>query len=121
VFASGNDFSKYGLPLAAVIAGAFSVAYSLRFIAQVFFGPPPRNLPRAPHEPPLRMLIPSAVLVLTCLVVGVLPNFTLGPILQIAAQSILGGANTPSYDLRIWHGFNLPLAMSFLALVGGVL
>src|SRR5690606_25959809 len=24
-------------------------------------------------------------------------------------------------DLRVWHGFNLPLAMSFLALAGGVL
>src|SRR3546814_15826985 len=23
--------------------------------------------------------------------------------------------------LRVWHGFNLPLAMSFLALIGGIL
>ncbi|AEC19164.1 putative monovalent cation/H+ antiporter subunit A [Pusillimonas sp. T7-7] len=120
VFASGNDFSRYGLPLAAIIASAFSVAYSLRFVIQVFFGPPPRDLPRAPHEPPLRMLIPSAILVLTCLVVGILPSFTVGPFLHNAALSILGEA-TPEYDLRVWHGFNLPLAMSFLALIGGIL
>ncbi|MCC2596657.1 monovalent cation/H+ antiporter subunit A [Pusillimonas sp. MFBS29] len=120
VFASGNLFTSYGLPFAAVIASAFSVAYSLRFVVQVFFGPPPRDLPRAPHEPPLRMLIPSAVLVLTCLVVGILPSYTVGPFLHNATLSILGDA-TPVYDLRIWHGFNLPLAMSFVALAGGVL
>src|SRR3546814_10271015 len=117
--ASGTYFSRYGLPLAAIIASAFCVAYSLRFVIQVFFGPPPRDLPRAPHEPPLRMLIPSAILVLTCLVVGILPSFTLGPFLQNATVAILG-AETPAYDLRIWHGFNLPLAMSFLALIGGI-
>ena len=120
VFSGGNGLSQWGLPLAAIIAGAFSVAYSLRFLLQVFFGPPPRDLPRAPHEPPLRMLIPSAVLVLTCLVVGMLPSLTVGPFLHNATQAILGQA-MPAYDLRIWHGFNLPLFMSFLALLGGVL
>ncbi len=119
VFASGNWLNLYGLPIAAVIAGAFSVAYSLRFIVQVFFGPAPRDLPRAPHEPPLRMLIPSAILVLVCLVVGVIPSITLGPFLKNAIVAILG-ADTPAYDLRVWHGFNLPLAMSFLALAGGI-
>ncbi|HWK70610.1 MAG TPA: monovalent cation/H+ antiporter subunit A [Burkholderiaceae bacterium] len=119
VFVSGSWFNRVGLPVAAVIASAFSVAYSLRFVMQVFFGPAPRDLPRAPHEPPLRMLIPSAILVLTCLVVGMLPSFTLGPFLHNAALAILGEA-TPVYDLRIWHGFNLPLAMSFLALGGGI-
>src|SRR3546814_14916070 len=119
VFASGNWFNRFGLPIAAVIAGAFSVAYSLRFVMQVFFGPPPRDLPRAPHEPPLRMLIPSAILVLTCLVVGILPSFTLGPFLQNATVAILV-AETPAYDLRIWHGFNTPLALSLLALIRGI-
>jgi len=119
VFMSGNWFSRTALPAIAVAAGAFSVAYSLRFILQVFFGPAPRDLPRAPHEPPLRMLIPSAILVLTCLVVGMLPSYTLGPFLHNAVQAILG-ADMPQYDLRVWHGFNLPLAMSFLALGGGI-
>ncbi len=119
VFVSGSWETRYFLPIAAVIASAFSVAYSLRFITQVFFGPAPRDLPRAPHEPPLRMLIPSAILVLTCLVVGIIPSITLGPFLHNATVAILG-ADTPQYDLRLWHGFNLPLAMSFLAMAGGV-
>jgi multicomponent K+:H+ antiporter subunit A len=119
VFVSNQPLVRFALPAAAVVASAFSVAYSLRFITQVFFGPSPRDLPRAPHEPPLRMLIPSAILVLACLVVGILPGFTIGPFLHNAAISILG-AETPEYDLRVWHGFNLPLAMSFVALAGGI-
>ena len=46
-FVSGDWTTRVGLPLAATVAGAFSVAYSLRFILQVFFGPPATDLPRA--------------------------------------------------------------------------
>jgi multicomponent K+:H+ antiporter subunit A len=120
VFASGHAATRYGLPLLATVAGAFSVAYSLRFILQVFFGPKPSDsLPRAPHEPPLWMLLPSALLVFTCLIVGVLPSYTLGPLLYVAARAILH-TDMPEYNLAIWHGFNLPLLMSVLALAGGV-
>ena len=35
----------------ATLASVFAVAYSLRFIHDVFFGPPPTDLPREPHEP----------------------------------------------------------------------
>lgn len=108
------------LPVAAVIAGIFSVAYSLRFILQVFYGPAPHDLPRAPHEPPRWMLVPSALLVLACLLVGILPGLTVGPFLDNAAQAILG-VDKPAYSLAIWHGFNLPLLMSLVALIGGVL
>jgi len=111
---------EFVLPFMAVVASAFSVTYSLRFIKQVFFGPPATDLPRAPHEPPFWMLVPSGLLVLTCLVVGMLPKFTLGPLLETATLSILGN-DTPQYDLKVWHGLNLPLAMSFTALGGGIL
>ncbi|MBP6018255.1 MAG: monovalent cation/H+ antiporter subunit A [Burkholderiaceae bacterium] len=120
VFMGGGWLTRFALPAAAVCASAFSVAYSIRFIAQVFFGPAPHDLPRAPHEPPKLMLIPSTVLVLTCLVVGIIPSITVGPFLLNATQAILG-SSAPVFDLRIWHGFNLPLAMSFLALLGGML
>ena len=120
VYLSGNDFTRIGLPLLAVVASAFSVAYSLRFIGEVFFGPEASDLPRAPHEPPLMMLIPSAVLVLSCLVVGMIPSLLPGPFLHTAVESLLGD-ETPHYSLAIWHGFNLPLMMSLLALAGGIL
>jgi multicomponent K+:H+ antiporter subunit A len=114
-----NLFSDVALPAAAVVAGALSVAYSLRFVARVFFGPVPVNLPRAPHEPPRLMLIPSFILVIICLVVGVFPGYTVEPFLNTATAAILG-AHTPSYNLHVWHGLNLPLLMSFIALVAGI-
>ena len=120
VFVSGNTFARVGLPAIAVIASMFSVAYSLRFILQVFFGPPAKDLPRSPHEPPLWMLLPSALLVLTCLVVGIFPAQTIGPLLDTAAYSVLG-PNMPAYDLAVWHGVNLPLLMSLLAMAGGII
>jgi multicomponent K+:H+ antiporter subunit A len=120
IFISGEWWARMGLPLAATLAGAFSVAYSLRFILQVFFGPPATDLPRAPHEPPRWMLLPSALLVLICLIVGILPAITLGPFLDVAARSILG-THMPVYSLAVWHGLNLPLLMSLIALAAGAL
>jgi multicomponent K+:H+ antiporter subunit A len=108
------------VPLAATLGGICSVAYSLRFIHDVFFNGEPHDLPKPhPHEPPLLMKAPVALLVVICLVVGVLPAVTFGPMVQVAATAVLGHA-TPEYHLAIWHGFNLPLLMSAVALIGGV-
>ena len=109
------------LPTMATIASVFSVAYSLRFIHDVFFNGTPINLPKfPPHEPPRYMKIPVEVLVFCCLLVGMLPAFTIDSLLAVAAQASLGHA-LPEYDLAIWHGFNMPLLMSVLALIGGVI
>jgi multicomponent K+:H+ antiporter subunit A len=107
------------LPYLATIAGMFSVAYSVRFIHGVFFGPAPVGLPRTPREPPRWMRLPIELLVFTCVVVGVLPWYTVGPFLRIAARAVLG-PDTPQYNLAPWHGFTLPLLMSVVALAGGV-
>jgi multicomponent K+:H+ antiporter subunit A len=109
------------VPLAATFGGIFSVAYSLRFIHNVFFNGTPKKMPNPkPHEPPLLMKAPVALLVVACIVVGVAPALTFGPMVQVAATAVLG-APPPSYHLAIWHGFNLPLLMSALALGFGVL
>ncbi len=107
-------------PYVAVLASTFAVTYSLRFIHSVFFGAKPLDLPREPHEPPFWMRVPSMFLVLACLVVGIFPAATVGPYLLTAVQSVLG-TRTPVFSLAIWHGFNLPLIMSAVALVAGAL
>jgi multicomponent K+:H+ antiporter subunit A len=104
---------------AAVAMGIFSVVYSLRFIS-VFFGRMPPGLPKRPHEPPRWMRFPVECLVLLCIVVGVMPERVVGQVLNVAALSVLG-LRMPVYDLAIWHGFELPLLMSAIALAGGVL
>jgi multicomponent K+:H+ antiporter subunit A len=106
------------LPFVATAWGIFSVAYSLRFLHGAFFGPAPQGLPRVPHEPPRWMRFPIELLVLACLMVGVLPTLTVGPVLDIAVRSLLG-PETPTYSLAVWHGLNMALVMSLVALLGG--
>ncbi|RYY29366.1 MAG: monovalent cation/H+ antiporter subunit A [Sphingomonadales bacterium] len=106
------------LPVLATLALTFSVLYSVRFIHQCFFGPPPTDLPHQPEEAPPWMRLPVEILVLACLIIGVVPGLTVGPFLDSAVRSVLGGS-TPEYSLAIWHGFTAPLFLSMLALVAG--
>jgi len=107
------------LPAAATLAGIFAVAYSARFIHDVFFNGVPHDLPKyPPHEPPRFMKVPVEILAALCLLVGILPGLTVGPLLDLAATNVTG-ATLPHYSLTIWHGFNTPLFMSLVALGGG--
>jgi multicomponent K+:H+ antiporter subunit A len=106
------------LPVAATLAGVFTVAYSTRFVHDVFFGPAPQGLPKTPHEPPRWMKVPVEILVGLCLLVGLTPALTVDPLLRAAAGAVLQ-APLPEFSLSLWHGFNLPLLMSVVALVGG--
>lgn len=108
------------LPVAVTLGGIFSVAYSLRLVHDTFFNGPLGDVPnKHPHEPPLGMKLPSILLVVICLVVGLLPAATLGPVVHVAATA-MAGKPLPDYHLSLWHGFNLPLLMSAIALVAGV-
>jgi len=70
------------------------------------------------------MRLPVEVLVLLCVLVGLFPTLVIGP---AAGRRRAGGAvrrpvrAAAHYKLAIWHGFNLPLAMSMAATAGGVL
>ena len=118
VFLDRAGWLRWFLPLAATVAGTFSVIYSARFIHQTFFGPLATDLPHTPHDPNRWMLLPSGLLVAACLLVGILPELIVGGALDVATRAILG-AQTPEYSLAVWHGLNLPLAMSAIALVVG--
>ena len=147
VFIQATPWIDFSLPIIATIGGIFSVAYSARFVFDVFFGPPCRvaaptlgsdvsslppkgaatalgrpggsgGVPKKPHEPPHWMRVPAELLVLICLVVGVVPAWSVGPMLAAAAAPVVGG-ELPAYSLAVWHGFNLPLVMSMVALAGG--
>ena len=110
---------NWWLSIAALVMGIFAVVYSLRFIG-VFVGKLPTDLPKQPHEPPHWMRFPVECLVFLCLLVGIAPSLSIGPLLHQAVTSVLG-AQTPDYSLTIWHGFNLPFMMSLIALSGGIL
>ena len=108
------------VPALVTLAGVFSVAYSLRFVHDTYFNGPIGDVPNPhPHEPPLGMKLPAMLLVTMCIVVGLLPAITFGPLVHVAAGA-LTGQPLPDYHLSIWHGFNLPLLMSAIALAAGI-
>lgn len=114
----GGD-EDWSLSIAAVAMGIFSVAYSLRFIS-VFFGRPVIPLPKEPHEPPRWMRFPVELLVLLCVMVGIAPGPIVAPALTMGVASVLG-EQMPEFSLQVWHGFNIALLKSIVALVGGIL
>ncbi|TPE49254.1 monovalent cation/H+ antiporter subunit A [Amaricoccus solimangrovi] len=118
--AHDNSAFDQAMPWIALVASALAVAYSLRFIVSVFFGPTTTDCPRKPHEPPHWMRFPIEILVAICLLVGILPGATIAPYLRTAVVALLGDA-TPDYSLALWHGVNAPFVMSVIALVAGCL
>jgi multicomponent K+:H+ antiporter subunit A len=120
--ASMATMMKFGwlLPAAVTLAGILAVAYSWRFVHDVFFNGDPIDLPRTPHEPPQWMKLPVEILVALCLLVGIFPAITVEPILALAVTAVLQ-APPPAHDLAIWHGVSPAMWMSVIALFGGSL
>lgn len=106
----------------ATFAGIFAVAYSVRLVHGVFFdGPVGKNVPnKDAHEPTFGMRAPATLLAVLCILVGILPALLLENIVNSTARASTQIANFEGVHIAIWHGFNMPLLMSFIALIGGV-
>ncbi len=104
-------------PVAVTLGAMFSVAYSVRFIHDVFFDEP-HDLPHSPHKPPRYMRVPAELLAVVCVAVGIFPGHTVAPLVDVAARVVVGDT-LPPYRIALWHGFTLPLLMSFVAITGG--
>lgn len=110
---------RWAVPALAALAALFSVVYAVRLVHDMFFNGQPSGMPTSePHEPPLGMKAPVALLAAVCVLVGVAPALTLGPLVRVAAAAMLGHA-APDEQLAVWHGLNLPLLLSVVALAGG--
>jgi multicomponent K+:H+ antiporter subunit A len=108
------------VPLGAVLAAVFAVAYSIRMLLGVFWGQPAEDLPRSPHEPPVGMTLSPGFLMAVCVLVGIFPAFFAGPLIHAGAGAILG-PEMPAYHMAVWHGFNVALVLSMIGLAGGVI
>ncbi len=106
-------------PVLATLAAVFSVAYSLRYIFHVFFGPRKAVENTHPHDPPFGMWLPPAVLVLLVPLIGLFPETFAGALVRATAKAVIGGP-IPDFHLSLWHGFTPALAMSAIALGLGV-
>jgi len=108
------------LPVVVTLAGLFSVAYSLRLVHDTFFNGPLGEVPnRRPHDPPAGMRAPVVLLVAAAVAIALAPAAVAQPLVEVAAAAMLG-APLPAFHLAHWHGVNLPLAMSVVALGAGV-
>ncbi|MGR7996808.1 monovalent cation/H+ antiporter subunit A [Xanthobacter sp. ZOL 2024] len=111
----GLDFL---FPALATLAAVFSVAYSARFAIGTFLGPARHDYPHHPHDPPLGMWLPVAVLVVPVIAIGLFPDPVAGPLVALTAGAVIGGP-VPDYHLALWHGITPALVMSIIAFAGG--
>jgi len=107
------------LPGLGAVAAILGVAYSVRYVVEVYWGPEPSSFPRDPHEPRRGMRLPVELLIAVCVLVGLLPQAAAGGLVGVASAGALGAP--PEVHLALWHGFNLPLLLSGIGLVGGFL
>lgn len=109
--------------IVATLAGIFAVSYSIRLVHGVFFdGVVGKNVPnKNAHEPPLGMRLPAIILATLCILVGIFPALLAGTLVNSVTRASLMQPNFEGVHLAIWHGFNAPLVMSLIALIGGTL
>ena len=107
------------LPLLATAGALLSAAYSARLVFHVFFGKERHDYPHHPHDPPVGMWLPVALLVVPVVAIGLMPATFAGAIVERTALAAAGG-ELPSYYLSIWHGVTPALFMSAIALAGGL-
>ncbi len=109
--------------IVATLAGIFAVAYSIRLVHGVFFdGPIGKNVPnKEAHEPPFGMRAPATLLAVLCILVGLMPALLVEHIVNSTTRASTQLLQFEGTHLAIWHGFNLPLLMSAIALLGGII
>lgn len=112
-----------GSAIVATLAGIFAVAYSIRLVHGVFFdGPLGKQVPnKDAHEPAFGMRAPATFLAILCILVGLLPALLVEKIVNSTTQATTQNFAFEGTHLALWHGFNLPLLMSVIALLGGII
>lgn len=76
----------------ATLAACFSVAYSFRYIAHVFFGARRDDYPHPPHDPPVGMWLPPALLVVLVVAIGPVPRHRRRPVVAVVARAVTNAA-----------------------------
>ena len=106
----------------ATFAGIFAVAYSVRLVHGVFFdGPVGKDVPnKNAHEPAFGMRAPATLLAILCILIGILPALLIQNIVNSTTRASTQIASFEGVHIAIWHGFNMPLLMSAIALIGGI-
>jgi multicomponent Na+:H+ antiporter subunit A len=113
-------FANPWITAGVVVGSALTVAYGLRFIFSGFTTKAEEDVtdpvgPDAP-SPSGSFLFAPVVLVTVTVAAGLVPGLVDGTVVAAAAAL---DQNADVYHLALWHGFNLPLALSALAVAAG--
>ncbi|MFW5892576.1 MAG: hydrogen gas-evolving membrane-bound hydrogenase subunit E [Bacteroidota bacterium] len=93
------------------------VFLSLRLTFDIFWGKEP-SYPKKPLEPSIPLIMGPFFLVLFSLLLGLFPATMANPLTSNAITAISPGLD--AIKLKLWHGFNLVLLLSFLTVTLGV-
>ena len=108
---------RFFLLALAVISNAFVVMVTILVGLKPFFGSL-LPTPKFPHEAPLKMLIGPLVLSVFGLLSGMFPNVFIQKLLDQTTISII--AEELGITIKLWHGFNFVLLLSFVTLALGI-
>ncbi len=101
---------------AGVLTNVLMVSLAAVIALRPFFGRK-RATPKAAHEAPLAMLLGPALLALTGLVIGLLPDVIATPLIGAAVSATR--AEATEIKLALWHGLNPILLLSVITVASG--
>ncbi|MFZ1491680.1 MAG: hydrogen gas-evolving membrane-bound hydrogenase subunit E [Ilumatobacteraceae bacterium] len=110
-----------------VVGSSCTVAYACRFVWGAFGpaesrvearGDSPADVRTHPQAPSFGYLAPLAALTAVSVVLGVMPG-SLDGLVGVATDGLYKTADSP--HLAVWHGVNLPLVLSMVAVAAGAL
>ncbi len=103
----------------AVAASAIFVVVALMVGLGPFWGKYSQAASHA-HEVSWNVWVGPVALASVGLMLGLVPWFVDEPLLSPATQAVLGRPEPTALHLALWHGWNLPLALSLATLAGGI-
>ncbi len=117
LYSSALESSAWGFAVTAVFAANALIVTAAVLVATAPFAGDPGATPCEPHEGHWPFWIGSLALGGTALLAGLFPGPLYEHLLLPAVAAAAG--QQPHYEVALWHGFNLPLALSACTLVGG--
>jgi len=120
VYKTGSYLDEFSFVILAVAMATNIMLMALAFKAGIhpfWGGKTTSDLPKKPHEAPLAMVLGPVILAIGGLLLGVFPGVLATPLMAPALNAVAG--HPVEFSLALWHGFNLPLLLSGLTLLGG--
>lgn len=113
------DAERFAAPLAVAVVFSGSLFTTAALIVGIrpFFGTA-KPTPKHPHEAPLSMWVGPALLALSGLLLGLMPDIAERSVITGASSVILGRPIT--IDIYLWHGFNLAFLLSVVSVLVGI-